>query len=280
MPELPEVETVCRYLREHISGEEIKKATVNRYELRKGTRIPYNFISRIEGQVIDTVKRRGKYILIHLRGKDVIVGHLGMTGKLLVQESTQAIDKHSHVILDFVSGKKLVFSDPRRFGLILLVEENEVKELPFFKNMGIEPLGEEFSGEYLKEKLNKTRIPIKTELLDQSIVAGLGNIYVCEALFICGISPLRPAKEISISQARILVSTIKELLQRAISAGGTTFRDYRGSDGKKGAYISQLLVYGREGERCEECNWKKVCEGIKKISLNGRATYYCPRKQV
>ena len=117
-------------------------------------------------------------------------------------------------------------------------------------------------------------------MLDQSIVAGLGNIYVCEALFISGLSPLRPAKEVSLGQAKTLVSVIKDLLLKSIAAGGTTFRDYRHSDGKKGEFVSQLLVYGREGQTCEDCNWKKVCGGVKKISLNGRATYYCPRKQV
>ncbi len=279
MPELPEVETVCRYLNEHISGETVKQATVNRYELRKGTRIPYNFVPRITGQTVKSVNRRGKYILIHLSKDDVVIAHLGMTGKILVHAEMQPVEKHDHVLLEFASGKELVFSDPRRFGLILMVEEKELYELPILKGMGIEPLEDGFTGEYLKDKLSTTKIPVKTALLDQTIVAGLGNIYVCEALFISNISPLRPAKEVSLGQAKTLVSVIKDLLLKSIEAGGTTFRDYRHSDGKKGEFVNQLLVYGREGQTCEDCNWKNACEGIKRISLNGRATFYCPRKQ-
>jgi len=272
MPELPEVETVCAYICKTFKGEKIIKAEVFRFDLRKGTSVPQDFIKRVTGAKITDVKRRGKYILVYLSSGEIMTVHLGMTGRFIVHDCSYKKAKHDHIILYFKSEKCLVFSDTRRFGMVDLAPAKTA--LKRFASMGVEPLSADFNPPSFLQKIKGRKVPIKQALLDQKIVAGLGNIYVCEALFEAGISPLRAAEKITFKEAGKLVPIIKNILQKSIAAGGTTFRDYRSAEGKKGAFVNSLLVYGKEGEKCVNCGHKIV-----KIIQGGRGTFFCEKCQ-
>lgn len=279
MPELPEVETVCRNLNDCIKGKVITKAEVLCQRLRVGSDLSPDFAALLAKHKILGVRRRGKYILIDLDQDLTLLFHLGMTGKLLMQPINKDKAKHDHIIIYLGDSEKLVFNDTRRFGL---AEVHNTKDIPFikhFKNMGAEPLEDSFTGKTLYASLSARKTPIKTALLNQDIVAGLGNIYVCEVLFRTGISPFRPSDKVTLQESDALCLAIKQILTAAIAAGGTTFRDYRHTDGSKGAFVNELMIYGKEKKTCHSCELCSTCKGVEKVTIGGRGTYYCPVRQ-
>ncbi len=284
MPELPEVETVRRGLARALVGKRIVKARTKRGDLRFP--FPARFAARLKGRRIDALERRAKYLLAHLDDGMVWVPHLGMTGRWsVVGAKRQPGDfyyaeppdpAHTHVIIDMESGARLEFNDPRRFGYMDLIEENALPAHPYFKGMGPEPLGNEFHLPYLQKALAGKKAPIKAALLDQRIVAGLGNIYVVEALHRGGILPSKPAGRISAARLEKLYHAIRAVLEEAIDAGGSTLNDFAQVDGVQGGFQHRFRVYDREGLDC----LTKDCGGaIKRAVHSGRSTFWCPRCQ-
>ncbi len=295
MPELPEVETVCRGLAEALQGQDLAKVETRRADLR----VPFTsgFAARLTGRRIETVKRRAKYILVETEGPDTLVIHLGMSGRVSIHaaDSVKAPGRfaheisqtngavvpleygpHDHVILQTKSGTRIVYSDHRRFGLMILVETDALGAHPLFKNLGPEPLARNFSAAHLSEKLRNKRTSIKAALLDQRVVAGLGNIYVCEALHRARISPRRIASSVAGVRAQRLVPAIKRILREAIDAGGSSLRDYARTDGELGYFQHKFAVYNRQNEICPAAG----CGGvIKRLVQAGRSSWYCPRCQ-
>jgi formamidopyrimidine-DNA glycosylase len=278
MPELPEVETVMRGLRPVLEGKRITRALVNRGDLRWA--LPVGLAKRLTGARVENFRRRGKYILMRLDGGDSVLIHLGMSGRMLIgRVGTNEETKHEHLVIETEDGGRVGFVDPRRFGSIDLVRSDAEDQHKLLAGIGPEPLGDNFTAESLSAALEGRRTPIKAALLDQSVVAGLGNIYVCEALFRAGISPLRLARTVPGARAARLVPEIKATLREAISAGGSSLRDYVQPDGELGYFQHAWKVYGREGEPCEHCPGAPACKGIKRIVQSGRSTFYCPRTQ-
>lgn len=284
MPELPEVETVRRGLAPALVGKRIAKAKTMRPDLRFP--LPTRFASRLKGRRVDALERRAKYLLAHLDDGMVWVTHLGMTGRWsVVGAEKQPGDfyyaappdpAHTHVIIDMESGARLEFNDPRRFGYMDLIEAAALPAHPFFKGMGPEPLGNEFHLPYLQKALADKKAPIKAALLDQRIVAGLGNIYVVEALYRAGISPSKPAGRISASRLEKLYHAVRAVLEEAIEAGGSTLSDYAQVDGAQGGFQHRFRVYDREARPC----LTPGCGGtIKRAVHGGRSTFWCPRCQ-
>lgn len=280
MPELPEVETVRVALDRAMTGDVIGAVQLN----RTGLRNPFapDLAARMAGRTVTGVGRRGKYILVHLDRGDVFVLHLGMSGRVLLVPAggDHADDRHDHIDISFQSGLRVIYNDARRFGMAFMLDEAGLKSYPAFATMGPEPLGNAFSGPVLAAALQGRKTTIKNALMDQRIVAGLGNIYVCEALYDAGISPLRMAATIRKTEAEALSNAIRAVLTRALAAGGSTLRDYRHANGDLGYFQQQLKVYGREGAPCPDC----VCTveqtgGIRRISQAGRSTFYCPQRQ-
>jgi len=281
MPELPEVEIVKIALEESLSERCVEKLVFNRPNLRFA--LPVELPSLIEGQCIKSVSRRGKYILVFGQSGAGFVLHLGMSGVIRIEKTLEdrSAQKHDHVEMILDDDQRIVFNDPRRFGFLDMVEEKSWHAYGAFSSMGPEPLGNGFNGRMLFERLQSRKGPIKTVLLDQSIVAGLGNIYVCEALYCAGISPLRPANQISESEGEVLTHSIINILQKAIRAGGSTLKDYRHADGKLGYFQHDFAVYGRTGEACPECNCDRMKTGcVKKIVQSGRSTFFCEERQI
>jgi len=278
MPELPEVETVMRGLAARLEGRKITRATVNRADLRFP--LPPGLAKRLTGARVKGFRRRGKYILMRLSGDDSLLIHLGMSGRILIGHvGANAETKHEHIVLETEDGARIGFVDPRRFGSVDLVPTAGEESHKLLAGMGPEPLDRLFSGTSLSAALKGKRTPIKAALLDQGVVAGLGNIYVCEALFRAGISPKRSAATIPGARAARLVPAIKATLREAIAAGGSSLRDYVQPDGEFGYFQHAWKVYGREGEPCEHCPGPPSCKGISRIVQSGRSTFYCPRTQ-
>ena len=277
MPELPEVETVRLGLEQSVLGKTITNVTQNRADLR--VPFPDNFGERITGSRLDNLERRGKYILAHLDNHQVVIIHLGMSGSIKIVPSGSAYDpqKHDHLVLEFNDGTICAYNDPRRFGMIMMTSNNAVNDHKSFVSMGPEPLSAEFSADILYQALSKKKSPVKTALLDQRVVAGLGNIYVCEALFYAGIHPARIAASITRDEAALLYSKICEVLHKAIIAGGSSLKDHRQTDGQMGYFQHQFAVYDREGQDCvrDDCNCGET-GGITKLVQAGRSTFYCP----
>ncbi len=284
MPELPEVETVRRGLAPALVGKRIAKAKTKRGDLRFP--FPTRFASRLKGRRIDALERRAKYLLAHLDDGMVWITHLGMTGRWSVTGakkqpgdfyySDPPNPTHTHVIIDMESGARLEFNDPRRFGYMDLIDEDALSAHPFFKGMGPEPLGNEFHLPYLQKALAGKKAPIKAALLDQRIVAGLGNIYVVEALYRAGLLPSKAAGRISAPRLEKLYHAIRAVLEEAIEAGGSTLNDYAQVNGAQGGFQHRFRVYDREGEAC----LTKDCGGtIKRAVHSGRSTFWCPRCQ-
>lgn len=281
MPELPEVETVCRGLAAGLAGQKITLVDVRREGLR--TPFPDNMAERLKGRKISAVKRRAKYILVELDDGQIILMHLGMSGRLLLSDDENApAAKHDHLIFHFAGSgrKRLTFNDPRRFGLCDLVAKGELSRHKIIGALGIEPLEPELTAKWLVDNLAGKSANMKAALLDQRIIAGLGNIYVCEALYYAGISPTRRARDVTIDEAAILVGTIRKVLLASIQAGGSTLRDYVQANGDKGSFQNTFAVYGREGERCPDCS----CDiaktgGIRRTTQNGRSSFECPVRQ-
>ena len=275
MPELPEVETVCRGIAPVLEGRTLVRVEQRRADLRFP--FPEKFVERLQGEMVDRISRRAKYILASLSSGEVLIIHLGMSGRMTLVPAADKGDfkpgRHDHVIFETDRHDLVVFNDPRRFGLMDICPEDELPNHKLFAGMGPEPLGNEFNEKYLSEKFRGKKTPVKNALLDQRIVAGLGNIYVCEALFYAGISPKRQAASVAGKRAARLVPAIRDVLQRAIAAGGSTLKDYARVDGELGYFQHNFAVYGREGEACP----KKGCSGtIKRIVQGGRSTFYCP----
>lgn len=270
MPELPEVETVKNGLAPVMIGTKIKTLKVNRPNLR--IPFPKNLRQDIEGQKCLALRRRGKYIWADFEGGKTLVIHLGMSGSFTINPKEQS--KHDHVEIITDQNDRIVYNDPRRFGMMFLVDTGKENKHPSFEKMGPEPLGNAFNAPILIERLKNKKSPIKTALLDQNIVAGVGNIYACEALYLAGISPLKPANTIKGTRAERLVSAIKQVLDDAIQSGGSTLRDHRQADGTMGYFQHAFKVYDQAGQKCDETGGE-----IKRIVQSGRSTFYCPAKQ-
>jgi formamidopyrimidine-DNA glycosylase len=278
MPELPEVETVMRGLRERLEGRTIVTAVAHRPDLRWP--LPENLEKRLTGAHVSGFRRRGKYILMRLDGGDSVLLHLGMSGRIVLTplRPNQPI-LHEHLVLETDDGWRMGFVDPRRFGSVDLVTTREEDGHKLLAGLGPEPLDPAFSPDRLSAALTGKHTPIKAALLDQKVIAGLGNIYVCEALFRARLSPRRSAHTIPGARATRLVPAIKETLAEAIAAGGSSLRDYVQPDGELGYFQHAWKVYGREREPCDRCPDRPVCPGIRRITQSARSTYYCPRTQ-
>ena len=275
MPELPEVETVMRGLSARMLGRRILRAEVRRPDLRWP--MPGNFAARLTGAHVLSLRRRAKYILMRLDGGDSVLLHLGMSGRLLIRRhGANAAVLHEHVEMTTDDGWQVGFVDPRRFGSIDLVPTADEDAHRLLAGMGPEPLDDGFTADTLAASLAGRRTPIKAALLDQKIVAGLGNIYVCEALFRAGIAPGRLAQEVNTAR---LVPEIKATLLEAIAAGGSSLRDYVQPDGELGYFQHAWRVYGREGTPCEDCPGPPGCAGVARMAQGGRSTFYCPVRQ-
>jgi formamidopyrimidine-DNA glycosylase len=299
MPELPEVETVRLGLEPALEGRTITKAIIRRGDLRQP--FPARFAERLTGRMIRKLTRRAKYILADLDSGETLVIHLGMSGRMSVYSEGQrrrlgdyvynpapanaGHGKHDHVVLDTDAPARIVFNDHRRFGLMTLIATDALDSDRLFKDIGIEPLSPGFDAACLAKALDGKKTPIKSALLDQRVVAGLGNIYVCEALFLAHISPKRLAGAIRPKEITALVRAIKKVLAAAISAGGSTLRDHAQATGDPGNFQHRFLVYGREGHPCKAKDSsregrRKDCGGtVKRIVQSGRSSFYCPRCQ-
>ena len=276
MPELPEVETVMRGLAGRLEGRRIARAGLTRGDLRRT--IPSGLAARLAGATVLSFRRRGKYILMRLSGDDSLLLHLGMSGRMAIRlQSADEPDreKHEHLVIETEDGWRIGLIDPRRLGLLDLMPTAAEDEHALLRKMGPEPLEADFTAARLSATLAGRRTPIKAALLDQRIVAGLGNIYVSEALFRARISPRRLAGSVAGLRAGRLVPAIRETLTEAIAAGGSSLRDYVQPDGELGYFQHAWKVYGRESERCERCPGAPRCAGIARITQSGRSTFFC-----
>jgi formamidopyrimidine-DNA glycosylase len=274
MPELPEVETVRRGLALKMNGRRIVRAELRRADLRRP--FPTALAAHLEGARIGALGRRGKYILIELDADGLLLLHLGMSGRVTASHEILPDARHDHVVLTLDDGTIIRFNDPRRFGLLDYVKRGEEAQHPLLSGLGPEPLEAEFNSSYLAGALAGKMTPIKSALLDQRIVAGLGNIYVCEALFRSGISPRRLAGSIGLGRAERLIEGIRSVLTEAIAAGGSSLRDYVQADGELGYFQHSFAVYGREGEPCPGCD---CGGGVRRIVQSGRSTFFCAKRQ-
>lgn len=265
MPELPEVETTVRGLSPVLDGQILAMVEPRRADLRFP--FPADLRQRLTGARVTGLGRRAKYGLIATERGDTMIFHLGMSGRWRLDPSE--LGTHDHLVLETGAGRRLALNDPRRFGFVDLVETSALDAYPAFAAMGPEPLGPEFTADYLASALAGRAAPIKALLLDQRVVAGLGNIYVCEALHMAGIAPTRAGGRIARKRLDLLVPAIKAVLEAAIEAGGSTLRDYARPDGELGYFAKQWRVYGREGEPC-------VCGApVRRRVDSGRSTFFC-----
>jgi formamidopyrimidine-DNA glycosylase len=269
MPELPEVETTVRGLRPVLEGRQLAMVEPRRADLRRA--IPPDLRQRMTGATVTGLSRRAKYGLIETDRGDTLIFHLGMSGRWRVDP--EELGKHDHLVIETDEGRRLSLCDPRRFGSLDLVATDDVADFPAFAALGPEPLGDELTAAFLAVRFQGRIAPIKILLLDQRIVAGLGNIYVCEALNVARINPRAPAGSISTVRLKALVKAIREVLEAAIEAGGSSLRDYARPDGQLGYFSKQFRVYGREGEACP-------CGGVVARQVDGgRSTFWCPECQ-
>ena len=274
MPELPEVEVVRTAMEKEMRTRVIENVEVRRRDLR--VPISNDFESVFAGQRVDTLVRRGKYIIVSLENARTAVLHLGMSGRIFIHPPDYAYEpaKHDHVILNLNGGGRVVFQDPRRFGMFYLTPANwSWDEQAPFSRMGPEPLSNDFHGEALWQRLRNKKTPIKTALLDQNVVAGVGNIYACEALFMAQIHPETRARDVPREKLEDLARAIRDVLQKAIAAGGSTLRDYHHTDGSLGYFQYSFSVYDREGEACTACKDVVI---VRRIVQSGRSTFFCP----
>jgi len=279
MPELPEVETVRRGLEPVMTGQIIRLAQVNRPDLRFP--LPDRMAERLTGARVEQLRRRSKYILADLSTGETLLIHLGMSGRMLVSGAQlgafhhdhPAPQKHDHVVVDMEGGARVTFNDARRFGAMDLMPTAATDSHPLLASLGPEPLGNAFDEDYLFNRLKGRATPIKAALLDQRVVAGLGNIYVCEVLYRAGIDPRLLAGQIEEARLRQIVPLVREVLAEAIAAGGSSLRDYRQADGELGYFQHAFRVYDREGQPCATPG----CAGtIARVVQSGRSSYFCP----
>lgn len=293
MPELPEVETVRRGLAPVMEGATVERLQVNRPDLRFP--FPDNFAALVEGQRIISLGRRSKYLLVDLQDAGVIIMHLGMSGSFRTVDGQAPgnfhhergkLEAHDHVIfhLRLADGKqaKVIYNDPRRFGFMLMTSRAELHQHKLIRDLGVEPVGNQLNADLLAEHFAGKTAPLKAALLDQKVIAGLGNIYVCEALWRSGLSPKRKARTLVLKSGKptqrlkILVDHIREVIRDAIAAGGSSLRDYTQTDGSLGYFQHSFAAYDQEGNPCQ----KPDCSGtIKRITQSGRSTFYCSRCQ-
>lgn len=282
MPELPEVETVRRGLMPAMEGKIIARAEINRPDLRWP--FPERMAERLAGQRVKTLGRRSKYLLLDLESAETLIIHLGMSGRMQIDDAATAefhsnppvTQKHDHVVFHMQDQTRIAFNDARRFGAMDLVATDGIEQHWLIEKLGPEPLGNGFDADYLIEALEGKNTPIKSALLDQRIIAGLGNIYVCEVLFRTGISPQRKAGSLSQKRVASLVPAIRDVLGEAIESGGSSLRDHRQTNGELGYFQHNFSVYDREGQACvrEDCRTQ-----IKRVVQSGRSSFYCPKCQ-
>lgn len=271
MPELPEVETICRGLAPLIVGLTVADVVVREARLR--ILIPSDLSVSLQGRHVLAVSRRAKYLLIHFNGDLSLLIHLGMSGTLRYLPAPLLFDRHDHVEIIFAPGCRLRFRDPRRFGAILLSSGDPLAH-PLLSGLGPEPLSDDFNTEYLYACSRQRTVTVKSLLMEQRTVVGVGNIYASEALYAAGIAPWLAAGKISRSRYGRLVDEVRAVLQRAIAAGGTTLRDFQNAAGKPGYFSQELAVYGRVGQKCRKCGG-----GIRSMRISGRSSFYCPNCQ-
>ncbi|MEM9575741.1 MAG: bifunctional DNA-formamidopyrimidine glycosylase/DNA-(apurinic or apyrimidinic site) lyase [Pseudomonadota bacterium] len=282
MPELPEVETVRRGLTPAMEGVVIARADVNRPDLRWP--FPPDMANRLTGRRVERLRRRSKYILADLDGGETLLIHLGMSGRMLVSgdplghfvHEHPMPEKHDHVVFHMANGARITFNDPRRFGAMDLLDTATAEAHKLLAVLGPEPLGNDFHEDHLSRAFENKNSPVKSVLLDQRIVSGLGNIYVCEALFRAKIHPARKAGKISKQRVNRLVPIIRDVLGEAIEAGGSSLRDFRQADGELGYFQHSFDVYGRENEPCRAPGCRGV---IRRIVQSGRSSFYCAQCQ-
>lgn len=270
MPELPEVETTLSGIQPHVLQQTIVATTIRQHQLRWP--INQDMPERLHGQTIQNLSRRGKYMLLVTQTGTILI-HLGMSGRLSIVPSDREAGKHDHIDLQFSSGQILRYTDPRRFGAFLWLSEPALSH-PLLSKLGIEPLDSAFDGRYLWQKAQNRAVPIKTFIMDQHIVVGVGNIYASEALFMSSLHPLTPVKTVSLNQMQQLAQAIQTILRYAIQAGGTSLKDFLQADGKPGYFKLQLQIYDRAGQACPTCGTK-----IEKLIISQRASTFCPRCQ-
>jgi formamidopyrimidine-DNA glycosylase len=273
MPELPEVETVRRSLELTLPGHIITDICVREPRLRFAVD-ETQLIDLILRRKVVRLARRAKYLIIHFTKGSCLIVHLGMTGQVLILPADAPLDKHDHVIFALNNGLEMRFRDPRRFGCVIAVEEENLHNHKALKALGPEPLADEFTPEYLFRRSRNSKKPVKNFIMDQQTVVGVGNIYASEALFLAGIHPLRATGRISLPRWQKLHAAIRQVLNEAIALGGTTIDDFRNSDGSSGYFQQMLRVYGRKGEPCGQCQTP-----IRSQVLAGRSTFFCPRCQ-
>lgn len=280
MPELPEVETVCRGLQKSITGQKLLRIELRRRDLRFP--FPKNLVSATSGTKIKNISRRAKYVLIHLDNAQVILVHLGMSGRLVITEAKDKtpLAKHDHVIFHLQSGGRVILNDARRFGLVDLAAADSIDSHRFFAHLGPEPFDKAFTAKSFAQSLQNKKIAIKVAIMDQRLVVGVGNIYASEALFDARIDPTRAAGDLTPAESKRLWAAIRAVLQRAIDAGGSSIRDYVQTDGELGYFQHQWAVYDKRGEKCRGCRCPlQKTGGIQKIVQGGRSTFYCPTRQ-
>lgn len=279
MPELPEVETVCRGLARVLEGRRLVRVEARRPDLRFP--LPDGFAGRVEGRTVARIRRRAKYMLFELDDGQVLIGHLGMSGRMRIMEgTTEPLEAHDHLIFSTDDGTTVYFNDARRFGYFDLADGAALDAHKYFAGLGPEPLGNDFNGPALAAALKGKKTPIKAALLDQRVVAGVGNIYACEALHRAGISPRRLAKTVQGGRAERLAAAVRTVLSDAIAAGGSSLRDYVQPDGELGYFQHAWRVYGREGEPCRGSDAAIAaaipCDApVRRLMQSGRSTFYC-----
>lgn len=266
MPELPEVETTRRGIEPHVAGKKVSKIIIRNANLRWP--VPDDLAQSIEGKILLSVQRRAKYLLLKF-SNGTVLWHLGMSGNLRIVDNKTEVKKHDHVDVVFSQRCILRFNDPRRFGCVLW-EAGPLEENALLAHLGPEPLSNDFNAEYLFARSRRSAKPVKTWIMDGRVLVGVGNIYANEVLFNSGIHPLRKANKLSMKHCELLVTEVKKVLGNAIKRGGTTLRDFVGSDGKPGYFAQELQVYGRGGEPCTRCS-KTLTEKV----LGQRSTVYC-----
>ena len=267
MPELPEVAIIVKGLKENLTGDIIKSAEFSGAKFRNKV-IDFNPLILV-GKKIQSIERRAKYILIHLYNKCTLILHLGMSGRILINVRSK-YEKHNHLKMIFKSGTELIFNDPRRFGIIKLINKANYLDDALIRNLGCEPLSEEFNFSTMQEICIHRKSNIKSVIMNSKLIVGVGNIYACESLFEAKILPIRPAESLSNSELTNLVASIKQVIRIAIAAGGSTLKDYVDANGKTGEFQSHFKVYGRAGEPCFICN-----NPVKLIRIAGRSSFYC-----
>lgn len=270
MPELPEVETTKQGIKPYLAGHTITGITIRNPRLRLP--VPINMDTLCIGKKIKNVTRRAKYILLQLSNGYILI-HLGMSGHLRLVNETTKPEKHDHIDLILDNGFALRYCDPRRFGIFLYIEENPHQH-PLLAHLGPEPLTEEFNGNYLYQRARNRNIPIKSLIMNNEVVVGVGNIYATESLFLAGIHPLSPAKKINLKACLSLTNEIKKILHAAIDAGGTTLKDFYSYDGKPGYFSFALKIYGRKKQNCFQCTTP-----IESVVIAGRHSAFCPHCQ-